>query len=230
MAIFFANPYAAPHPEPIPVKSPQHPASVRPSVAAHVDGIVLAAGRSTRMGSSKALLRVGGESFVERAVRVLQEGGCRGVIVVVNDAGSETAALAEMAGARVVVNAAQGAEPIDSIRLALEALPRDADWAAILPVDHPLVEPGTITLLIEAAHTRGAPIVRPLHHGTPGHPGLYARSTFCAFLRTDLERGAHSVIEAYGAAVVDLPVDDPGVMADLNTPADIERWLGGTVS
>jgi CTP:molybdopterin cytidylyltransferase MocA len=196
----------------------------------HVDGIVLAAGRSTRMGRPKSLLRVGGESFVERAVRVLREGGCRGVIVVVNDAVTETAALAEMAGARVVVNSTRAAEPIDSIRLALSALPDDAAWAAILPVDHPLVEPRTIALLIEAARTREAPIVLPVHHGVPGHPGLFARHTFDAFFRTDLELGAHSVIEAYAAEVVEIPVQDPGVAANLNTPEELSRWFGERVS
>jgi CTP:molybdopterin cytidylyltransferase MocA len=182
------------------------------------------------MGRPKALLRVGGESFLERAVRILREGGCRGTIVVVNDAAAETARLAELAGARVVVNAAESSEPIDSIRLALDVLPRAADWAAILPVDHPLVEPRTIELLIEAARTRGAPIVRPLHHGIAGHPGLYARRTFSAFSDPDLERGAHSVIEAYGTEVLDLPVEDPGVIADLNTPEELLRWLGGKAS
>lgn len=177
------------------------------------------------MGRPKALLRAGGESFIERAVRVLQEGGCRGVIVVVNDADGAPAALAEMAGARIVVNE-EGGEPIDSIRRALRTLPDDTDWVAILPVDHPLVEPGTITRLLEAARNRGAPIVRPLHGGAAGHPGIYARLTFDDFFRADLEAGAHSVIEGYGAAVLDLPVDDPGVVADLNTPEDLRRWLG----
>lgn len=192
----------------------------------HVDGIVLAAGRSTRMGSPKALLRVGDESFVERAIRVLQEGGCRGVNVVVNDAASDAAGLAEQAGARIVVNDAADSEPIDSIRLALELLPEDTAWVAILPVDHPLVEPGTITRLIAAARDRGAPIVRPRYHGEPGHPGIYARRTLSDFFRADLPQGAHSVVEAYGEAVVDIEVDDAGVSADLNTPAEIERWLG----
>jgi CTP:molybdopterin cytidylyltransferase MocA len=169
---------------------------------------------------------VHGESFVEHAVRVLNEGGCRGVIVVVRGGDLETARLAEMAGARVVINAAEESEPIDSIRLALDTLPHDADWALILPVDHPLVEPGTITRLIRAARTGGAPIVRPIHHGVPGHPGVYARRTFETFFQKDLERGAHSVIEAYGEAVVDLPVEDQGVIADLNTPDEVRHWLG----
>lgn len=201
-----------------------------PPASAHVDGIVLAAGRSTRMGRPKPLLRVGDESFVERAVRVLQEGGCRGIIVVVNDATSEAVRLAEQAGARIVVNDAAESEPIDSIRLALSALPDDTAWVAILPVDHPLAEPGTVMRLIAATQTPGAAIVRPVCHGAPGHPGLYARRTFDTFARADLEEGAHSVIEAHRDEVVDLAVDDPGVCADLNTPAELRRWLGREAS
>lgn len=203
--------------------SPQH-------ASAYVDGIVLAAGRSTRMGRPKPLLRVGKESFVERAVRVLQEGGCRGVTVVVDDAAAETARLAEQAGARIVVNDAAESEPIDSIRLALAILPDDTAWVAILPVDHPLVEPGTVMRLIEAAHALGGAVVRPVHHGAPGHPGLFARRTITTFFRSDLEHGAHSVVEAYGDEVIDIPVHDPGVTADLNTPAELQHWLGREVS
>lgn len=216
-------------PAPVPVMTEQDRATPRRGTELHVDGIVLAAGRSTRMGRPKALIRVRGESFVERAVRVLQEGGCRGVIVVVSDAAGEVADLAEMAGARTVVNE-EGGEPIDSIRLAIDTLPDDVDWAMILPVDHPLVEPRTVMLLIEAARTRGSPIVRPVHGGVPGHPGLFARRTFDDFSRPGLEKGAHSVVESYGDAVLDLPVDDPGVTADLNTPEELNRWLGDGIS
>jgi molybdenum cofactor cytidylyltransferase len=208
----------------------QRPASPRPAASAPVDAIVLAAGRSARMGRPKPLLRVGDESFVERAVRVLQEGGCRGVTVVVSDVAAEAARLAEQAGARIVVNDDAESEPIDSIRLALAILPDDTAWVAILPVDHPLVEPGTITRLIAAAHARGGAIVRPVYQGAPGHPGLYARRTFPDFFRPDLERGAHSVVEAFGDEVVDIPVDDPGVRADLNTPEELRHWLGREAS
>lgn len=208
---------------------PQH-SNLPGHESAYVDGIVLAAGRSRRMGRPKALLRVGDETFVEHAVRVLQEGGCRGIYVVVNDPTAEAVRLAEQAGASIVVNDAAQSEPIDSIRLALSTIPEDTAWVAILPVDHPLVESRTVMRLIEAAHARGGAIVRPVHQGAPGHPGLYARRTFADFFRTDLEHGAHSVIEAYGDEVVDIPVEDPGVCADLNTPAELERWLGREAS
>lgn len=206
------------------MKKEQRPPA-RPPSSAPVDGIVLAAGRSTRMGRPKPLLRVGEESFVEHAVRVLQEGGCRRITVVVSDAASETARLAEQAGSRIVVNEAAESEPIDSIRLALSVLPDDTAWVAILPVDHPLVEPGTVMRLIEAAHARGTAIVRPVYHGTAGHPGLFARRTFDTFRHPDLERGAQSVVEIFRDEVVDLPVEDRGVSADLNTPAELRRWL-----
>jgi len=188
-------------------------------------GIVLAAGQSTRMGRPKPLLQVGSETFIERTIRILQEGGCQGVLAVVAALDGEPARQAEMAGARIVVNEA-GGEPIDSIRVAVGELPDDTGWVAVLPVDHPLVEPGTVTELIETAQTGGPAIVRPLYEGQPGHPGLFSRRTFPDLLDPDLEKGAHSVVERYRPHVVDLEVDDPGVIADLNRPEDLERWLG----
>ena len=88
-----------------------------------VAGIVPAAGRSERMGTPKPLLEVDGQSFLARAVRVLREGGCSPVVVVVAAADEATREAAGAAGARVVENAAARSEQVDSVRLALAALP-----------------------------------------------------------------------------------------------------------
>ncbi|HKY60700.1 MAG TPA: NTP transferase domain-containing protein, partial [Gemmatimonadota bacterium] len=71
-----------------------------------IAGIVLAGGRSARMGEPKPLLRVGGTTFLERAVRVLADGGCAPIVAVVppGERGKRLASLAERAGARAIPN------------------------------------------------------------------------------------------------------------------------------
>jgi CTP:molybdopterin cytidylyltransferase MocA len=180
------------------------------------------------MGRAKALLPLDGATFVERAVRSLRDGGCRGVLVVVGTDGEEIARHAERAGARTVLNPEPEAEPIASIRLALRALEQETGWAAILPVDHPLVRPTTVAaLLAAAASATGEPIVCPAYRGVSGHPGLFPRRLFDAFFRPDLPLGAHSVLELHRAELLNVPLDDPGVASNVNTPADYRRFVEG---
>src|SRR5690606_33929109 len=146
-----------------------------------VAGIVLAAGRSRRMGRPKPLLDAGGESFIARAVAVLRAGGCTRVVAVVPAAGERVAQAAETAGADVARNPDADSEQADSLRLALRHVSGDVIGILVLPVDHPLVRDATVAALIRAFLERRPPVVRPVHGGQPGHPTLFDRAV--------LERG-----------------------------------------
>lgn len=197
-----------------------------PEVA--VDGVVLAAGRSSRMGSAKPLLEADERSFVERAVDALRQGGCRNVLVVIRPGADQVGTAASEAGARVVVNPDDSSEQIDSLRLGLRNLEPGARGALVLPVDHPLVRAGTARALIDRFADGAGDIVRPVHDGRPGHPTLFASTLFDALFDSSLEHGAESVVESHAAARVDVEVDDPGVLADIDSPADYDRHIGDT--
>ena len=188
-------------------------------------GIVLAAGRSTRMGSAKPLLEAHGTSFLRRAVTVLREGGCDAVVVVVPPDPSMREE-AEAAGAAVVVNDATNSEQVDSLRMALDALPADALAAVVLPVDHPLVESSTVRALLDAFVATRSAVVLPVRAGEPGHPALIARALFDAVRPAELPEGLRTVLAAYADRTTYVNVEDPGVAIDLDTPADLERHLG----
>lgn len=192
--------------------------------AGSVGGVVLAAGRSERMGRTKALLDLEGRTFLAAAVEALRGGGCATVVVVA--APGPVVAAAERTGARVVVNEALDAEQVDSLRLGLTAL-EDAGAALVLPVDHPLVRRDTIHGLVAAWREHPEAVVRPVHGGSPGHPTLFPRAAWAALADPSLPRGARSVVESESVRTVDLPVDDPGVLADIDTPAAYRRHLGG---
>src|SRR5690606_23084239 len=108
---------------------------------AAVHRVLRAAGRSSGVGSANPRRGLDGETLVERAVRVLLEGGCAGVIAVVRAQDDATARLAHAAGARVVVNDDPHAQQVDSLRLALRELPDDAVAAAGPPVDAAVLRP-----------------------------------------------------------------------------------------
>lgn len=190
-----------------------------------VGGIVLAAGRSTRMGRPKPLLEAGGESFLKLAMRALREGGCEAVVVVVGY-GDETAATARDAGAIVVRNREIDSEQIESLRMGLEALPAAAGAAVVLPVDHPLVQGTTVAALVRRWREAPERIVRPLHDGRPGHPTVFPRSVW-SDLRRGLPGGARTVVEDDAHPTLDVAVEDTGVIADIDTPEAYARWVEG---
>lgn len=191
-----------------------------------VPGIVLAAGRSERMGREKALLEAGGESFLARTVTCLREGGCDRILVVVRAGAPRLEEAVESAGARVVRNDARRSQQIDSIRLGLHAAPSVSTAAIILPVDHPLIQPTTVARLIATHRAHPAAIVRPLLSGRPGHPTLFSRSVWPALSDPELPRGAESVVESPDVERIDIEVDDAGILADIDTPEAYERYLG----
>lgn len=193
--------------------------------AGPVAGIVLAGGRSRRMGEPKAFLDVEGTSFLERAARVLAEGGCHPVLAVVppGETGERLVELALKAGARGLVNPDADAEQIDSLRLGLSALETGIVAAAVLPVDHPRVRGTTVAALIAAFRSTGAPIVRPVCEERPGHPVVFARELWTELQAPDLEQGARDVVHRYHGQIEEVPVDDPGIVIDVNTPEEYAR-------
>ncbi len=192
---------------------------------APIDGIVLAAGRSLRMGAPKAELELDGRTFLRRAVDALREGGCRSVVVVVGE--RRDAAGPPEDGVVYTLNPDPGSQQVASLRIGLRALPADAAAAAVLPVDIPAVRPDTVRRLLEAFAAGGALAVRPVAGGRPGHPTLFARALFRELSAPGLPRGAESVLEAHPGRIRDVPVDDPGILLDVNTPDDLRRLAGG---
>ena len=187
-----------------------------------IDGIVLAAGASSRMGTAKALLEIDNTTFLERAVHVLREGGCRYVVAVVND-DDWIERLADVSGAAVVINDKDNAEQIESLRLGIANLPDGADGVLVLPVDFPRVSVPTVKALIEQFERAPSPILNPAFDGVAGHPVLFARSVLVELMQPDLPDGARSIIEKHKADARVIGVDDAGVVADVDTREDYAR-------
>ena len=190
-----------------------------------VDGVVLAAGRSTRMDKSKALLEIGAETFLERAIHVLREGGCRHVVAVLNDLDDWPHRLADAVGAAVVVNPDADSQQLDSLRLGLAVLPADWGALAVLPVDVPLVSAATVRALVDSHAQRPAAITLPFHNGVAGHPVLIGRQLEPELRAGRFEEGLRSLIMARSGDLCEVKVVDPGTLIDIDTPEDYWRYV-----
>ncbi|MGE0359530.1 MAG: NTP transferase domain-containing protein [Vicinamibacterales bacterium] len=201
---------------------------------ATVSGIVLAAGRSARMGRPKAALRLGpdGPTFAAAAVAALHGGGIDRVVVV---AGAHPEAVREalsgVEGVEVVEHPDWPSGQLSSLLAGLAAVDTpDVAAVAVTLVDVPLVRPATVAALVAAWRTSRAPVVRPAIGERHGHPVIFDRAAFAALRAAPPEVGAKAVIAAFRAAVVDLPVDDPGALRDVDTPAEYDALLAGDLT
>jgi molybdenum cofactor cytidylyltransferase len=193
-----------------------------------IPAIILAAGLSSRMGRAKALLSTGpgGPTFVRYLSANLLAGGVADVLVVGRPGDDGLRAEVESAGpgVRFVVNAHADNGQLSSVIAGLNAADRPGVHAVMVtPVDTPLIQPDTVRALLTIFATRRPPIVRATYHGRHGHPVIFGREMFEALRHADLAIGAKAVLRAEAARLVDVEVDDPGVVHDIDEPGDYVR-------
>lgn len=196
-------------------------------------GLVLAAGASARMGRPKAWLPVGSECFLTRVCRVLAEGGLTDLVVVTGPETADVGRCLSDAGisARLIENRNRDRGQLSSLQAGLTLADRPGvDAVLVHLVDAPLVRPATVRAVIEAFHRTRAPIVRPLAGTRHGHPVVFARPLFDDLRTADPALGAKAVVRAHAERAVDVPVDDPGVYEDIDTPEDYRRLIGDITS
>jgi molybdenum cofactor cytidylyltransferase len=188
--------------------------------------VILAAGAGTRMGGVAKALLVGtdGRTFLRHIFDTLREVGVeRPVVVVGQPFAADVRSTADALGAVVVVNPAPERGMASSVATGFTALrnvegdPVNAAW--LWPVDHPYVQVATLQRLLSALMHHDA--ARPVHGGRGGHPPLVSQSLFARLAAcTDAPGGARNVLA--DADTVDVVVDDPGCVRDVDTRADLE--------
>ena len=191
-----------------------------------ISGIVLAGGRSRRMGRAKALLDADGRTFLERSLDALGAGGCDELVVVLNTDDPIIDDIVARAGATSTPGAGAGTEQIESLRAGLRSVSQPVEAVVVLPVDHPMVRPGTVAALIAAFRSSASPVVRPMYRGRPGHPVLFGAAVFEELSSGELVEGARSVVRGHADQRMDVEVDDRGVVVDIDTPSEYERHFG----
>ena len=190
-------------------------------------GIVLAAGRSRRMGENKLLVKLGGETVLRRAVRTARAAGLDPICVVVGE--DPERLLGELAGLPVVpvVNPEPERGMSRSLREGVAALPDDVAGVAVLLADMPFVVAPMVRDVVAAAGE--APMAAASYEGVVAPPYVYRRALFPELLELDGDGCGKRVYKRHQAeaAVASLPA---AALADLDVPADVERareLLGG---
>ena len=181
-----------------------------------VAAILLAAGRSRRMGAFKPLLPFGDRTVIECCIKNLRDAGVGEIIVVLGHRAEDLKQHLQDARVNFVVNPNPDSEMSVSIAHGIERVNQDALAVIIGLVDHPAVSAETIGILIQEWKT-GAKLVQPEHQGCGGHPVLIDLDYRAQLLDLDPKQGLRALFEAHRTEVRRVSVESPFVARDMDT-------------
>lgn len=186
----------------------------------HVAGLLLAAGQSRRMGpENKLLADLDGKPMVRHAAETLQASKAEGLTVVTGHETEAVRACLSDFPARFAFNADYALGLAETVKRGIAALPDSAEGVLICLGDMPRLRVETLNKLIAAFDPQeGRAICVPVYQGKRGNPVLFARRFFPEILELSGDTGAKALIGAYEDHVVEITVEDPGVLLDLDTP------------
>ncbi len=196
------------------------PAAPAPSAGRSVAAIVLAAGRSTRMGGPNKLLEtISGKPLVRIAAEQALSSRASPVVVVSGHERARIEAALASLDVRLVHNPDYAQGLSTSVKAGLAALPPESEAAIVCLGDMPQVTSALIDRLIAAFDPeRNALVVLPTFSGKRGNPVLWSRRFFPELIALEGDVGARHLIGAYPEVVTEVPVENAAAMVDIDTP------------
>ena len=188
-----------------------------------IGAVILAAGMSSRMGEVKQLLRLGEDTLLGRVVRNVRGSRADEIVLVL---GYEAETIKESVATqrlKVVINKDYRQGMGTSLRVGLSALDPGIDAALIVLADQPFVRPATLNLLMDQYQQSGAQIVIPIYKGFRGNPVLLHCSVFAEIMALTGDIGCRAIFGNHLEGIVKAPVEDIGILLDLDSKEDVER-------
>ncbi len=186
----------------------------------NVAAILLAAGRSRRMGAFKPLLPFGDSTVAETCVSNLRSAGLEEIVVVLGHRAEDVRGRLRSFGVTFAVNPETDSEMSVSIARGVERVTTRAEAALIALVDQPAVSGEVIRQLIDEWRRTRAQIIQPEHNGRGGHPVLIDLVYRNELLTLDPERGLRALFDAHRKEVRRVPVESPYIARDMDTWED----------
>jgi len=187
-----------------------------------VAAILLAAGRSRRMGAFKPLLPFGDQTVIESCIKNLRAANVSDIVAVVGYRADDVRQHLQTANVSFAVNTDAESEMSVSIVRGIEQISDDAGALLVALVDHPAVPGDTIKEII-AEWKSGARLIQPEYKGRGGHPVLIDLAYRDELLHLDPQMGLRSLFETHREEVRRLPVDSPYIARDMDTWEDYLR-------
>jgi len=185
--------------------------------------IILAAGSSRRMGSQKLLLPFGKSTIIETVLENVLNSTIDHVMVVLGPKKDEIMQVLGHLPVQVCHNRDHENGMLSSVICGIRALPADAVSALIFLGDQPGIPPAVTNSVIEAYNEELIGIVIPVHEHRRGHPLLVDMKYRKEVERLDLEEGLRSLRHHFPEDVLEVEVDEPGILVDIDTREDYKN-------
>jgi molybdenum cofactor cytidylyltransferase len=190
---------------------------------AGVSAVVLAAGMSRRMGTPKQLLRIGGETILERTLKNVRASVVEEIILVLGFAAESVEKEISTDRVTVVRNQEYQQGMGTSLRAGLAAVDARASAALIVLADQPFVRPDTLNRLI-ACHQESKPqIIIPMYKGFRGNPVLLDRSVFPELKALSGDVGCRAIFGSHTENICKLAVEDVGILLDIDSQEEYQK-------
>jgi molybdenum cofactor cytidylyltransferase len=185
--------------------------------------IILAAGSSTRMGSQKMLLPFGESTILETVIQNILDSSIDSVLVVLGANHQEILKVIEPLPVEVCINTKHLSGMLSSVICGFNALPDDTGTVLIFLGDQPGIFPHVTNSIIDAYNESLHGIVIPVTEYRRGHPLLVDFKYKREIERLDLEKGLRTLMHLFPEDVLEVEVDEPGILVDIDTPEDYSK-------
>jgi molybdenum cofactor cytidylyltransferase len=194
-----------------------------------IAAVVLSAGESSRMGRPKALLPIGGQTFIERIVGVLQKSRVKKNFIVLGHNADELRRRIEHLPVEILINPAYKQGQLSSLQVAVRRFESEPDCEAMLVhlVDHPYIDADLVDLMIVRFYETHKLIVVPRFSGRRGHPVIFSRRLFPELLAAPPSEGAKAVVNAHRGEMLEIDTADEGITLDIDTPELYRQHVKG---
>lgn len=196
---------------------------------AHIACIVLAAGRSTRMGpANKLTADIGGTPMVRRVAEAAVASAARPVLVVTGHQAADVRAALAALEVVFVHNPDYALGLSSSLKAGVRAVPESCNGALVLLGDMPRIAAAHLDRLMAAfAEAAGSAIVVPTHAGRRGNPVLWPRVLFAEMLQLEGDAGARRLFAVHADRIREVDLGTDAIFADVDTPEALAQVRGG---
>ncbi|WP_315078182.1 nucleotidyltransferase family protein [uncultured Clostridium sp.] len=194
-----------------------------------INGLILAAGMSRRMGEFKPLLKINNKTMIEHSIDSMIKAGVKDIVLVLGHRGSEIEEVLKLYGYPnnmhvVYNNYYDTTEMLDSIKIGLNKI-GDCDAFFLLPGDMPAIDPHTFLKLIKVmeGYETKSKIVFPTVEGHRKHPPLVSKTYIPDILRFESDGGLRELWKSFELDILSIPVDDMGCTIDVDTKVQYKK-------
>ena len=187
-----------------------------------ISAIVLAAGKSTRMGRQKMLMPWGETTVLGKVTQTLQNAGVEDIVIVTNKVMAHS--IINLHPARLPLAINDNGEMLASMQAGLRALKPSAEAALICLGDQPQMEEGSVRSVCEAYSKSRSSLVVPSYQMRRGHPWLAAKALWDEILAMEEGRSMREFLTAHSDEIEYVNMDTPTILQDLDTPEDYLKY------